>query len=85
MARLVETHLMDTRAPDVIDVGSQDVNGSYRPLFAKPGWRYRGIDMTAGPNVDIVMPDPYELPLSSRSVDLVISGNRIFQRRRRTT
>src|SRR5262249_45002047 len=59
---------------DVVDIGSQDVNGSYRPLFDKRGWRYRGIDMTAGRNVDIVMPDPYELPLPSGSVDLIISG-----------
>src|SRR5207237_40438 len=74
MARLVETHLAEVRELDVIDIGSQDVNGTYSPFFEKSGWRYRGIDMTAGPNVDIVMPDPYELPLSSRSVDLVISG-----------
>ena len=74
MARLVDTHLAEGRELDVIDIGSQDVNGSYRPLFGKPGWRYRGIDMTAGPNVDVVMPDPYSLPLASGSVDLVISG-----------
>jgi len=74
MARLVETHLTGVRELDVIDIGSQDVNGSYRPLFEKSGWRYRGVDMTAGRNVDIVMPDPYSLPLASRSVDLVISG-----------
>jgi SAM-dependent methyltransferase len=74
MARLVQTHLGDVGELDVVEIGSQDVNGTYRPMFDKNGWRYRGVDMTAGPNVDIVMPDPYSLPLASRSVDLVLSG-----------
>jgi SAM-dependent methyltransferase len=74
MTRLVETHLAGVGELDVVDIGSQDINGTYRPLFEKRGWRYRGVDMTSGPNVDIVMPHPYYLPLPSRSVDLVISG-----------
>jgi len=74
MARLVAAYLTEARDLDVLDIGSQDVNGSYRPLFDKQGWRYRGVDMIAGRNVDIVMRNPYELPLASKSVDLVISG-----------
>lgn len=38
------------------DVGSYDISGCLRPIFAKMPWIYRGIDMTAGPNVDIVVP-----------------------------
>jgi SAM-dependent methyltransferase len=74
MSRLVKTHLAPADRLEVIDIGSQDMNGSYRPLFTRPSWSYRGIDMAAGPNVDIVMPDPYQLPLASQSVDVVISG-----------
>jgi len=74
MSRLVETHLAPADTLEVIDIGSQDVNGSYRQIFRRPGWSYRGVDVAAGANVDIVMPDPYQLPLASQSVDVVISG-----------
>src|SRR5262249_6222117 len=74
MSRLVETHLAPADTLEVIDIGSQDVNGSYRAIFRRPGWCYRGVDVAAGANVDIVMPDPYQLPLATQSVDVVISG-----------
>jgi SAM-dependent methyltransferase len=59
-------------AGTVVDIGSMDVNGTYRDLF--PAYRYIGIDMEPGPGVDIVARKPYRYPLSSGSVDLVISG-----------
>lgn len=74
MARLVAHYLDRDRALSVIDIGSRDVNGSYRTLFDAPAWRYRGIDLESGKGVDIVLRDPYTLPLPSGSVDLVISG-----------
>lgn len=59
----------------VVDIGSQDVNGSYRPLFAQPGWEYVGVDMTIGRNVDIVLRNPYDWQeLASHSADVVVSG-----------
>ena len=59
----------------IADLGSYDVNGSYRPLFECPSWRYLGLDVSAGPNVDIVLSDPYcWRGLASNSVDVVISG-----------
>jgi SAM-dependent methyltransferase len=59
----------------ILDVGSQDVNGSYRPIFSEPLWAYRGLDMVAGDNVDIVLRTPYIWQeVASRSVDVVISG-----------
>ena len=39
----------------ILDLGSQDVNGSYRPLFSEPSWHYVGLDMAAGKNVDVVV------------------------------
>jgi SAM-dependent methyltransferase len=74
MERLIEGYLDPLSPLSIIDVGSYDINGSYRLLFDKPGWFYRGVDQTAGPNVDIVLKNPYHLPLPSNSVDLVISG-----------
>jgi SAM-dependent methyltransferase len=74
MKRLAGTHLAESSSLDIIDLGSFDVNGSYRPIFDRPNWRYRGVDMVEGPNVDLVMADPYRIPLPTRSVDLVVSG-----------
>ncbi|HNT56306.1 MAG TPA: methyltransferase domain-containing protein [Syntrophales bacterium] len=59
----------------ILDVGSMDINGSYRDLFDSPPWHYRGADMAEGKNVDLVLRDPHawkEIP--SRSLDVVISG-----------
>lgn len=56
----------------VLDVGSQDVNGSYRPLFED--CIYTGLDQTEGKNVDVVTSDPYKFPFDYDSFDVVISG-----------
>jgi SAM-dependent methyltransferase len=60
---------------EVLDVGSYDVNGTYRPLVEGLGGRYVGLDVAAGPNVDIVSSDPYAFPLHAESYDVVISGS----------
>jgi len=58
----------------VADIGSMDVNGSYRELF--PGnVIYTGIDIAAGNGVDVVSADPYNYPFPDNHFDLVISGN----------
>ena len=59
----------------ILDLGSQDVNGTYKPLFAESAWTYQGLDMEPGKNVDIVLSNPYswtEVP--SNSADVLISG-----------
>ncbi len=59
----------------ILDLGSYDVNGSYREYFEVYSWRYRGIDMVVGENVDIVLQDPYNWrEISSGSADVLISG-----------
>ncbi|MBI1889904.1 MAG: methyltransferase domain-containing protein [Burkholderiales bacterium] len=62
----------------IIDIGAQEVheNGSYKPLFKDfTNWKYQGVDMVAGNNVDIVLQDPYDWKqIDSNSVDVVISG-----------
>ena len=59
----------------ILDLGSQDVNGSYRPLFENTSWRYAGMDMAAGANVDVVVQTPYDWKeIASASVDVLISG-----------
>ena len=59
----------------IVDLGSCDYNGSYRALFDLPPWRYLGVDLQPGPNVDLVLRDPYFWrELKSGSVDVLVSG-----------
>ncbi len=59
----------------IVDVGSLDVNGTYRGIFTQPLWTYTGLDMTAGANVDTVLRTPYVWrEVASSSADVVISG-----------
>jgi len=54
----------------VLDVGSYNVNGSYKDLFSN----YTGLDIEAGPNVDIVAKSLYDFGVPDNSFDVVISG-----------
>ncbi|WP_322877281.1 class I SAM-dependent methyltransferase [Pseudocalidococcus azoricus] len=59
----------------ILDLGSQNIGGSYRPIFNIPGWKYIGLDLEVGENVDILLRDPYRWnEISSNSVDVLISG-----------
>lgn len=53
----------------VADVGSYDVNGTYRELFS--GCNYVGMDISSGPNVDKVV-DEYDF--GEEQFDVVVSG-----------
>jgi len=56
----------------VVEIGSLDINGSIRstcPLH----YEYTGVDFAPGKGVDIVLQDPYTLPLPSESADYVLS------------
>ncbi len=79
MQRCYRRHIaggpLETQAETmVLDVGGADVNGSYRDVFAGPPFRYRAADMQAGPGVEIVLDDPYHLPFSDGSIDIVLCG-----------
>lgn len=56
----------------ILDVGSYDMNGSMKPIFAKG--HYIGTDMDAGPNVDVVS-NAHNLPFETESFDIIISSS----------
>lgn len=56
----------------VVDFGSYDVNGTLRPIFQTH--RYIGIDMCAGPNVDIVC-DNKNVTLENNYADIIVSSS----------
>lgn len=76
MQWFVDNYIPTDRYIRVLDVGSCDVNGSYRMLFHGKNVDYVGLDMIAGRNVDYVPQNPYQWnELENESFDFVISGN----------
>jgi len=73
---LTQRYLSDktNQALKIFDIGSYDVNGSYKDLFHKHRWQYTGIDMREGPNVDVIMNNPYKLPIKTQQADVLVSG-----------
>lgn len=62
-------------AVKVLDIGSYDVNGTYREIFSDRKYLYSGLDMCKGPNVDIVPSDIYKWKeIDDSSFDMAISG-----------
>jgi len=57
----------------ILDVGSLYINGSYRPLVEGRGWRYIGLDIVPGPNVDVVA-EEFRYPFPDMTFDAVVSG-----------
>jgi SAM-dependent methyltransferase len=74
MQELANRYLDHDRKISILDVGSYDVNGSYKPIFENVSNKYIGVDLNEGPNVDVVLKSHYRFPFSSSTFDLVISG-----------
>lgn len=77
MERFVSKYLKryDKTNLKIIDIGSQDINGSYKPIFSNHHWQYYGCDVLERKNVDILLNDIYDWKeLKSESFDVVISG-----------
>lgn len=61
----------------ILDVGSASIEGalSYKDVFTSPSWRYIGLDMSPGPNVDLVPSHPYHwYEIEDGTIDVVVSG-----------
>jgi SAM-dependent methyltransferase len=75
MKDAVDRFMDKSASLNILDVGSYDVNGSYRKLFDAPNWNYTGMDVSGGPNVDVVVGDDYNWSvLESERYDVIISG-----------
>jgi SAM-dependent methyltransferase len=72
--RFFETYTSGREGLTIVDVGAQDVNGSLREV-APPGAHYIGVDFVAGKGVDLVITDPYALPLTDESADVVVCSS----------
>lgn len=58
----------------IVEIGSQDVNGSLREV-APSGVEYIGLDFVNGRGVDVVINDPYQLPLAEATADIVVTSS----------
>lgn len=68
------TYAGDKKKLIILDIGSQDVNGSLRSLAPKNS-NYIGVDFENGKGVDIVIDDPYKLPFDTNSADIIVSSS----------
>ncbi|APB98182.1 methyltransferase domain-containing protein [Polynucleobacter asymbioticus] len=68
------TYLKEAHGLTIVDIGSQDINGSLRSV-APSNNQYIGIDFVQGKGVDLIITDPYSLPLENESVDVVVSSS----------
>lgn len=67
-----KTYLADRTGLTIVDIGSQDINGSLRDLSSATD-KYIGVDMAPGKGVDVVLDDPHKLPFADASVDVCLS------------
>lgn len=73
-ATFFKTYLENAKDLIIVDIGSQDVNGSLRSV-APPNNKYIGVDFVKANGVDVVITDPYALPFEDESVDIVVSSS----------
>lgn len=69
MKKFRNSFTIDNLNLKVLDVGSRDLNGSYKELFGK-GYNYVGFDIVPGKNVNITNWEE----IKDNSFDIVISG-----------
>lgn len=68
------TYLKKAKDLIIVDIGSQDVNGSLRSV-APSNHKYIGVDFVCAKGVDVVISDPYSIPFENESVDVVVSSS----------
>ncbi|MFE6027610.1 methyltransferase domain-containing protein [Streptomyces niveus] len=77
MELCVKEYMPTTGRHRVVDLGSRispKQSLTHRGLLGGRDVEYIGVDVLDGPNVDIVMPAPYRIPVRSRTADFVMSG-----------
>lgn len=75
MESFIKGYLKPTKKYDILDVGSYNINGSYKLLFSgHSDWEYKGLDIRTGPNVNLVAKTPYDWKLGKKKYDVIISG-----------
>lgn len=72
--RFFSTYLSSEKPWSIVEIGSQDVNGSIRDV-APQGSIYTGLDFVHGKGVDVVITDPYQMPLGDNTVEVCVCSS----------
>jgi len=59
----------------VLEIGSQNVNGTLRDHITPQISKYTGVDFVSGNGVDIVLEDPYKYPFPDNHFDIVVTSS----------
>jgi len=73
-ALFFKTYLEPLGKVSIVEIGSQNVNGSLREV-APNNSNYIGVDFCKANGVDVVLDDPYKLPFSDNCFDAVVSSS----------
>ncbi|MFJ5487199.1 class I SAM-dependent methyltransferase [Hansschlegelia beijingensis] len=79
MSEAVRDFLDPELSYTIVDFGAKASNGAAQKisdLFKGYNYVLTGVDVEEGAGVDVVLSDPYEIPLESRSADVVICSHR---------
>jgi SAM-dependent methyltransferase len=72
--RFFRDHGKEFQSGRVVDIGSQDINGSLKE--ATPSrFVYIGVDYAPGKNVEIILEDPYLFPLADNYCEITVSSS----------
>ncbi|QFS98895.1 Methyltransferase domain protein [Labrenzia sp. THAF191b] len=77
MQNCINSNLARNKHYDIIEVGSRMVDGqklSHREILQNFDHSYTGLDVEAGPNVDVVLVQPYSIPIKTSSADVIVCG-----------
>ena len=69
-----KTYLEPLGKTSIVEIGSQNVNGSLRDVAPLQS-EYIGVDFANAKGVDVVLDDPYKLPFADNSFDAVVSSS----------
>ena len=69
-----EVYTKNIESGTVLDIGSQDVNGSLRQVVPSR-FKYVGVDFEKAKNVDVVLENPYVFPFADEAADILITSS----------
>jgi SAM-dependent methyltransferase len=69
-----DTYVQPLGKVSVVEIGSQNVNGSIKQAFS-PEVTYVGLDFADAPGVDVRLTDPYSFPFEDNEIDVVVSSS----------
>ena len=71
--RFFKTYASDLQNATVLDIGTQNINGSLKDV-CPPHMKYVGVDFVSATGFDVVLDDPCKLPFENSSVEVVVSS-----------